>query len=261
MPLVETKRTTPTKFDFAIEVLKLWPELSKESVGVLWAHFAVETGEGIYCWNWNLGNYKEPGGDNRRNYVSLRGVWEGFKITDLDGDGDIDEDDKHLLIHRLVNSGLWEIDPSKDHAIAVGPGKVSLIATKGNKATWFKAFESLEDGMDFFMESKFIGKFASAFTHVSFANPELFGRKLGELKYYTASPDVYARSMRKKYDAWMKDDAYEKAEMELRETQKTINAAYEMLIHETKADESEREVIHTSIYFPVGGRDCDGEDK
>ena len=213
--LLETKRTTPTKTDFARALLAAWPDATKEGAGVLWAHFAGETADGVYCWNWNLGNVKHVKGDGF-DFVSLRGVWEGFKITDLDGDGDVDGDDRVMLIERLLASGMWATDESKDHAAAVGPGKVSMIATPGNAATWFKAYASLAIGMHFFIDAKkkASSRYASAWPFVVAGDPEGYARELGAKGYYTASPDVYAKAMRKKFDAWMIANDFEGAQDE-----------------------------------------------
>lgn len=213
--LLPTIRTTPTKIDFARALLAAWPDATKEGAGVLYAHFAGETGDGVYCFNWNLGNVKHVKGDGF-DYVSLRGVWEGFKITDLDGDGDVDEADRVMLVERLLASGMWQLDPSPDHAKAVGPGKVSMIATPGNAATWFKSYPSLAIGMHFFVEGKRkpSGRYASAWPFVVAGDPEGYARELGKKGYYTASPDVYAKAMRKKFDAWMIANDFEGAQDE-----------------------------------------------
>lgn len=44
--LLPTVRTTPSKTDFARALLAAWPDATKEGAGVLYAHFAGETGEG-----------------------------------------------------------------------------------------------------------------------------------------------------------------------------------------------------------------------
>jgi hypothetical protein len=210
--LLPTTRTTPTKQDFARALLLAWPEATKEQAGVLWAHFAGETRDGAACWNWNLGNVKHVKGDGY-DYVSLRGVWEGFRVGDEDGDGDIDADDRALLVARLLRSGMWQADPSADHAKAVGPGKVSMIASPKNSATWFRAYESLEQGMAKFVAAKQSksSRYHSAWAFVLAGDPEGYGRELGRKGYYTASPDVYARSMRAKFNAWMNSAEYDSA--------------------------------------------------
>lgn len=208
--LLTTTRTTPTATDFTKAMMAIWPEATKAQVGVLYAHFAGETNDGVSCWNWNLGNVKHVAGDGF-DYVSLRGVWEGFVIKDEDKDGDIDADDKAMLIARLLRSGMWQLDDSKDHAIAVGPTKVSMIASPNNSATWFRAYPSLAVGMEKYLGQKRNpgGRYYSAWQYVLAGNPEEYGRELGRKGYYTASQDAYAKSMRRKFDAWMKMTAYE----------------------------------------------------
>ena len=56
--LVPTVHTAPSMRDFAAALLRCWPEATKAGAGILWAHFAGETGAGRYCWGWNLGNWK-----------------------------------------------------------------------------------------------------------------------------------------------------------------------------------------------------------
>lgn len=210
--LLVTTRTTPTMLDFARALLTVMPDASKEIAGVLWAHFAGETGSGQYCWNWNLGNVKHVKGDGS-DYISLRGVWEGFKITDEDHDGGVDEDDKIILRTRLLRSGMWVEDPSSDHAIAVGNTKISMIATAENSASWFRAYPDLATGMHSFVSSKQNEKsrYHPAWTFVLAGDPEGYGRKLGALGYYTASSDAYARSMRARFNQWMSSNAFDEA--------------------------------------------------
>jgi hypothetical protein len=73
--LVPTLRTTPTKRDFAIALLKVWAEATKVGAGILYAHFAGETGEGVHCYGWNLGNVKWTK-DCGLDYQALHGVKE-----------------------------------------------------------------------------------------------------------------------------------------------------------------------------------------
>lgn len=213
--LIATKRTTPTMRDFADALLVSWPGATKEGAGVLWAHFAGETQDGYHCYNNNLGNVKWTPGCGL-DYVSLVGVWEGFKIGDEDKDGDVDEDDRVMLVNRLIQTGLWKIDPSLDHAKAVGPGKVSMLATTAHAATWFRAYPSLLSGMDAFVELKRDprSRYARAWFYVESGDPKGYAYALGDKGYYTASKDVYAAAMKRKYDAWMASEAFREARME-----------------------------------------------
>lgn len=218
--LIETVRTTPTMRTFSDALLLCWPEATKEGAGVLWAHFAGETAgvvvgkivDGYHCYNNNLGNVKWSVGCGL-DYVSLKGVWEGFRIGDEDGDGDIDDVDRVMLIERLIRTGLWMADPSADHAKAVGLGKVSMIATSAHSATWFRAYPSLDVGMAAFVKMKRDpqSRYAGAWAFVEAGDPNGYARELGAKGYYTASPDVYAAAMTRKFDAWMSSDAFDDA--------------------------------------------------
>lgn len=232
--LVETKQTIVDVSLFATAILIAWPGVKKEQAGVLYAHFAGETGGGVHCYNNNLGNHKHVNGDGY-DYVSLAGVWEGFLVGDEDKDGDIDADDRELLRNRLMRGGLWTNDPSLDHAKAVGPNKLSLIASRANPATWFRAYSSLATGMAIFIASKKPvasspenltprqPRYAPAWPYVLGGDPEGYARKIGALGYYTASPDVYARVMRGKFDLWMKDDAFDEAVLNVSPPTFTMN--------------------------------------
>ena len=213
--LMPTIRTTPTMRDFADALLVSWPGATKEGAGVLWAHFAGETGDGFHCYNHNLGNVKWSKGCGL-DYVSLRGVWEGFKIGDEDGDGDIDDVDRVMLVERLKRTGLWAPDPSPDHAKAVGPGKVSMLATSAHQATWFRAYPSLLIGMDAFVAMKRdpSSRYAKAWFYAEAGDPKGYAYELGRKGYYTASPDVYAAAMVKKFGAWMASEAFGEARSE-----------------------------------------------
>lgn len=73
MGLVETKRTKPTIAEFCAALRKAAPGLSRAAAGILWAQFAAETGRGVNCWCWNIGNIRWSGDGD---YCMLRAVWE-----------------------------------------------------------------------------------------------------------------------------------------------------------------------------------------
>jgi hypothetical protein len=80
--LYETKKTTPTHLDFCKAFISAWRYLigstpTKEQCCIVMAKFALETGFGKNCYNWNLGNIKKIYGDSHKDgYVQLKGVWE-----------------------------------------------------------------------------------------------------------------------------------------------------------------------------------------
>jgi hypothetical protein len=218
--------------EFAEALLVSWPGATKEGAGVLWAHFAGETTDGFHCYNHNLGNVKWSKGCGL-DYVSLYGVWEGFKIGDEDGDGDIDGDDRVMLINRLVRSGLWAPDPSSDHAIAVGPGEVSMVATGANSAAWFRAYPSLLSGMDAFVAMKRdpSSRYARAWFYVEAGDPKGYAYELGRKGYYTASPDAYAASMMRKFNEWMRSEAFRDARSETATQPEGVTPSTMLIVH------------------------------
>lgn len=78
MAEVPVTRTTFTVRDYSRAVIRAWRDMlgetpSKAAVGCLWAQYALETGRGAFCWNFNIGNVKwSPGHD----HMMLRGTWE-----------------------------------------------------------------------------------------------------------------------------------------------------------------------------------------
>jgi hypothetical protein len=75
---VDPQRTTFTTRDYARAVIRAWRSYlgatpSRESVGCLWAQYALETGRGAFCWCHNIGNVKWTPGHDR---MMLRGTWE-----------------------------------------------------------------------------------------------------------------------------------------------------------------------------------------
>lgn len=200
--LVPTVQTKPTMLEFAAALLEVWPDATKESASVLYAHFAGETGRGAYCWNHNYGNVKYSKGCGL-DYMALLGVWEGFVAKD--------ETERAAVIAHMTATGFWTVDPSKDHAAAVGPSKVSLIATKINPTTWFRAYPDRATGMKSFVAMKQAGRYASAWAFVVAGDCDGYARELGRKGYYTASPDKYSEAMQVHQKEWMAADAFEDA--------------------------------------------------
>lgn len=192
---VPTVRTSLSVGDFAIGVLRAWPEVEKAQAGVLWSHFAVECGDGRSCWNYNLGNVKHVAGDGH-DFVALHGVWEGATVSEA---------------ARLVAAGHWREDADASHQKAVGPGKVAIAATDDNPATWFRAYETLDEGMRAFLNLKKNpeSRYHAAWAFVLDGDATAYARTLGRLGYYTASPDIYAANMSAKWSAWMGAETFE----------------------------------------------------
>ncbi|WP_159731255.1 hypothetical protein [Methylosinus sp. Ce-a6] len=68
-----TTRTTPTAAQVVNMLLSTWPDLEEQGARTLTAQFMAETGNGRYCFNWNLGNVKAKADEP---HMYLRNVWE-----------------------------------------------------------------------------------------------------------------------------------------------------------------------------------------
>jgi hypothetical protein len=70
---VPVKTTTPKPVEVVSALHEAWPALTYEGARTLAAQFMAETGNGRYCFDWNLGNVKS--GPNEP-HMYLRNVWE-----------------------------------------------------------------------------------------------------------------------------------------------------------------------------------------
>lgn len=197
---VDPKRTPITMQAFAASVQRVLPNATKEQAGVLWAHFAGENGSGgATCYGWNLGNVKHSQGSTV-NYQALSGTWEGVSAQQAE---------------TMISSGLWVADDDPTHAKAVGPGKVPVKVAPGkeseNPACWFNTYPNLDTAMSVFVENKYSGRYASSWQYVEAGDPDGYARALGAQGYYTASPDVYSKSLQFHHEQWMQSTAFEAA--------------------------------------------------
>lgn len=94
-----------------------------------------------------------------------------------------------------------------DHARAVGPQKIAVIATTSNPTTYFVAYNSLEAGVRSFVDAKRspTSRYAVAWRYVLAADPEGYAYALGMRGYYTADPKIYAAAMRRGFETWLRD--------------------------------------------------------
>lgn len=194
---VPVVRTPVSMRDYARACIRAWrglgdgPTPCKQAVAVLWAQYMIETG-GKACWNWNIGNVKHVAGDGF-DYMCLSGVWEG--VTKIAADA-------------LVASGQAVMDPSGDHARAVGAGHVSVIFRPPHPATWFRAFQSLDEAMLEHLELLAKRRFSSAWPAVVSGNLEAFVAALKDRGYFTAAPSAYIAGMRRPFGEFLTSDVF-----------------------------------------------------
>lgn len=219
----EAVRTAVEMRDYTRAMMHAWLVLervipSRETVGVLWAQYRIETG-GQSCWNWNIGNVKHVDGDGH-DWIELRGVWEGVSLT---------------TARELVARGLAVMDHDPGHAKAVGPGRVSVIFQPPHPATRFRAYASLDEAMASHL-TFLKRRYARAWVEVERGDPVAFAKRLKEGAdgkedtrddYYTASSESYARGMRPYFVAFLGTRFYDEEERSLlakmdADTEKTI---------------------------------------
>lgn len=79
---VDTQKTKFSKKDMTKSLIKSWIKVfekmpKKEQVAIIFAQWSLETGQGDFCWNNNIGNYKAKDVQNKIvKYIALNNVWE-----------------------------------------------------------------------------------------------------------------------------------------------------------------------------------------
>lgn len=183
--LVNAVRTPCSEFEMVSAFVGAWRRLtgqspSKESIGVLFAQNALETGNTKSLWNYNIGNVKfvpskNPADDDNKEYMQLENVWE------------------------IINNK-------------------KVIFNPPHPATWFKSFSTLEDGVLYHIDFLKNTRFKKSWTAVESGDPELFAKLLKSQGYYTGSVDDYIRNMKYYFEKYMNNDWYEYAMKRYEET-------------------------------------------
>lgn len=171
--LVPTVRTSYTLQQMIAGFITGWQQQfgvipSKQSVGVLYAQDALETGSTVSMWNNNIGNvkYVPTPGDDGWKYMMLANVWE------------------------IVNGQKVMFQPP-------------------SPATWFRAFDTLTDGVAFQLNFLKSHRYAAAWPAVEAGDPTGFAHLLKLAGYYTAPEADYARLMNYYFNKYMQDPTYD----------------------------------------------------
>lgn len=144
----------------------------KKSIAIIYAQWAIETGQGKSCWNNNIGNVK----------------YSPSKIS---------SNDDHIKYMMLSN--VWEIINGK-----------KIIYNPPHKATWFRSFDSLSDGVAFHLDVLKNKRYKSAWSAIEMGSPVDFAHLLKVANYYTAPESDYVRAIALYFNKFMKDDTFEK---------------------------------------------------
>lgn len=149
----------------------LWGEdPQRKSICVLLAQWALETGHGKKCFNYNIGNVKSNPGD-------------GFDYTFFPCGERLREDDAERYLGDPRVSVAWRKD-----------GWVSLTFQPEHPVCRFRAFTSLAEGARAHLVL-LRNRFSSAWPAVINGNPREFAHLLKLSGYYTADETPYANTL------------------------------------------------------------------
>lgn len=166
-------------------------EAKKESLLVLLAQWALETGRGKSMWNYNIGNVKgRPDGSDGRS-------WTFFACNEI-------------LSVRAANAmvakaGLRETGTGEKDAVITSTkdGMATVWFYPNHPACCFRAFRTLDEGAVDYLELLH-RRFASAWPAVLAGDPVQFARLLKAARYYTADENHYARGLSSIYAEYFK---------------------------------------------------------
>ena len=182
---VGTRRTTPTAREVVDMLRREWPELNENGARTLTAQFMGETGGGRFCFNWNLGNVKEPSG--KLPHMYLRGVWEvlspGAAQTCLSRGGGR----ARIASDAEVKTKGWS-RPA---------GKVVVVFEPPHDACRFRAYASLRDGAQRWLghHRRIAAQNSGYLQAVNAGDTRAVAAALKRARYYTAGEEDYARLM------------------------------------------------------------------
>lgn len=174
--LVPAVKTVYTQSQLITGFIEGWKDLfnelpKKESIGVIYAQNALETGSTASMWQNNIGNVKfvaskNPDDDNGKTYMMLSNVWE------------------------IINGQ-------------------KVIFQPPNPATWFMAFPTLKDGIMFHLDFLKNHRYKSAWSAIEAGDPAQFAHLLKVQRYYTAPEADYVKAMNIYFKKFMADPTFE----------------------------------------------------
>lgn len=178
--LVPTVRTQYTQYELVKAFIGAWQEMygvlpSKQQIGVVWSQNALETGMTHDMWCNNLGNIK---------YVASP------------------SDDPSLKYCMLEN--VWEIVNGQ-----------RVVFQPPNPATWFRAFDTLQEGVFFYFNFLRNRRYKTAWTAVEAGDPASFSHFLKLAGYYTAPEADYTKAEMAYFNRFMGSDYFDRALAEL----------------------------------------------
>lgn len=194
-------KTIPTALVYSGAVIDDWEAVSddltevppKAAVGVLYAHYMIETG-GLNCYNWNIGNVKHVTGDGY-DYHCLNGVWEGVSAAEA---------------ARLISAGEAILDPNASHQGSCKP-LTGVVFKPPHPATRFRVYANLSESMRDHLILLCKKRYANAWPAVLAGDVMAFAQALKDHGYMTSSAAAYGHGMQPSFSHYMASREYEQA--------------------------------------------------
>jgi hypothetical protein len=159
-----------------------------ESLAVLLAQSALETGRWKHCYCFNLGNAKAT-----EAWTSDYCFYEADEIVNPDRAATA------FALRKPRTDGSAGSDVS---LTSLQSGKVQVTLHADHPWARFRAFTSLEEGVEDYL-GLLHTRFAGAWPAVEQGDPEAFVRTLHELKYFTASVERYLPPVNRLFDEFL----------------------------------------------------------
>lgn len=173
--LVDAQKIQVTKEEYIKALIIAWEKTfeehpKKEQIGVIYSQTMIETGLKAF-WNNNIGNIK---------YVPSKNP----------------EDDKLKKYMMLPN--VWEIINGQ-----------KVIFNPPHPATWFRAFDTLAEGIEDHFQFLAGKRWKLAWTAVVAGDPSDFARKLKIQGYYTAPLADYEKGLNLYFKSYMSSNMFD----------------------------------------------------
>ena len=169
-------RSRDLMVEFALMYKERFPKnrLSDEALALVCAKIDLETGNGHYCYNWNLGNIKAHDG------------YDGFVCYYECGESNLTPDQ---VKQALALSKPRTDDPSKPDCVVVGPGEIKLWG----EHPWarFRAYGELAGGVRSYWQFLEAGRYRSTIPFLLSGNVYGWVAELKRKGYFTASFERY----------------------------------------------------------------------
>lgn len=113
-------------------------------------------------------------------------------------------DSPNQTVYYCMLANTWEMEHGK-----------KVIYQPPSPVTWFRAFRSLYEGMDFYFNFLRTGRYKDAWGAVEKGDPALFSHLLRQEGYYTADEAVYTRIMNYHFALFMRDPLFDTCLLEV----------------------------------------------